>query len=415
MGRLDAAAVLLLLAFSGCAGQDDAADGRDVPRVSDPGELPEAPAGLELQGHLSENGTQGIWIDGHHLYLTGGVGLRIVDLADPQAPVTVASDVAGTRSRDVEVFDHANGRKYAVITAANESSVGLVDVTDPAAPIVVEESVLTERAGQTCGHTIAVVPGTAVVYVSYSLCHVDRNQPDRLATGPDMTIIDYEDPLAPTMLAYKFPPFVVATGGLPRAITSVSCHEITFNAGLERGYCGAITDTIIFDTSQPLAPTILQVIDYPLVNIHHSAWDARNGTLLILGDEFAGVLAPTPMCSRDADYPTAALWFFDISDLSKPTPVGYFEVDYDADLSGEDRRPEYCSTHLGDVHEDRDLMVMGWYVAGTVLIDFSDPAAPKELARHRADGRVSTWEARFYGSYVVSADARAGTELLRVV
>jgi hypothetical protein len=348
----------------------------------------------------------GEWVEDGIAYLSGPAGLRIVDVRDPANPVVLAEDVPDTDSRDVDLIHHPNGRLYAVLADSQESYMKLVDVTDPSSPQLVGTT-------RTCVHTVAVVPGTAVVYGSWSLCHVDV--PGQPLDG-DVEIIDFTDPMNPVSKLYVFPP-VAMVGGVPRPVSATSCHEMTFNAELKRAYCAGITDTLVWDISDPLDPVIISVIDDPLVNIHHSVWDARNGTLLIIGDEFAGVLAPTPTCSDEAELPTSGLAFYDMTDLSMPRRVGYYNIPYDAvAASAEAGAPQYCSTHLGDVIEGADLIVMGWYTAGIVMVDFSEPSDAKTVATWRAEGQpTSVWEARYHDGHVFVADAQHGLDILALV
>ncbi len=398
--------VLVALVLSGCAGSGDGgeATGTEAPSPAAPPPVPESVSSMDFVLQANANATLGFWVDGTTAYLSGPEGLRILDLTDAEAPVLLAENVENTTgTRDVEAFHHPNGRTYAAMSHGG-SHVSLTDVTDPRAPSwVVDVPVPT--------HTVAVVPGTAVVYNSRS---ISTHVPGAGETG-QVDIIDFTDPEHPTVKVFVFPAVVVTVGGTPRPVLSTTCHEMSFNAELKRAYCAGVTDTTIWDTTDPLDPVILQVIDYPLVNIHHSVYDARNGTLLVLGDEFVGVLAPTPMCSDTVPYPTSAVWFFDISDLATPVPVGYYQIQYDAiAASAEAGSPVYCSTHLGDVADGRDLLTLGWYSAGTVLIDFSDPANPFAVDHYRADGPTSTWEARFLGNHVLTGDTVRGMDVLRL-
>lgn len=393
------ALLLALAAVAGCLAPSTSTNTTST--TTAPPAVPEEPTSLQFLSRGNESAAQGIWVEDNLAYLSGPAGLRVVDIQDPLAPVLVAKDVPDTASRDVALMHHPNGRLYAVLAAG---VVKLVDVTDLATAGVVSQGTL-------CTHNIAVVPNSTVVYSSWSLCQA--TVPDMVTSG-DLEIIDFADPLNPVSMYYAFPPVAMTVGGTPRPVTATSCHDVTFNAALKRAYCAGVTDTLIWDVSDPLHPTILQVVDWPGTNIHHAAWDARNGTILILGDEFAGVAAPSPPCSSTFRDPTSALWFFDISDLANPTPMGYFQIEYDQISPENPGTWPYCSTHFGDVLQDRDLLVMGWYAAGVVLVDFSDPANAKQVAAYHPEGATNTWEARFYGDLVLTGDTIRGMDILRV-
>jgi len=361
--------------------------------------------GLQLAASVRSNGTLGEWIEGGLAYLSSGAdGLSIVDIHDPDHPVVLAHDIEGSASRDVDLIHHPNGHLYALLADSSEQNTKLYDVTDPHNVTFVVKTAL-------CDHTIAVVPNSTVVYASWSLCQASHTS--QMEQG-DVEILDFKDPAHPVSKLFAFPPVAMTVGG-PKAITATSCHEMTFNAELHRAYCAAISDTQIWDDSDPLNPKITVVIDDPLVNIHHSVWDADNGTTLILGDEVAGAEAPAPTCSDKAELPTSALAFYDIKDLASPKRVGYYNIPYDSLGASESGRPKVCTTHLGDVLDGTDLIVMGWYSAGVVMVDFKDPANAKTVATWHAPGDSSVWETRYWDGHVFCSDEVRGLDILQVV
>ena len=352
------------------------------------------------------NSTLGEWVENGLVYLSSASdGLRIVDVHDPANPVVLAKDIPQSSSRDVDLIHHPNGHLYAILADSAEQQMKLFDVTNPANVSFVVKTT-------TCDHTVAVVPGTTVVYGSWSLCQASH--PQQMEQG-DVEILDFKDPAHPVSKIMAFPPVAMTAAG-PKPITATSCHEMTFNAALHRAYCAAITDTQIWDDTDPLNPTITVVIDDPFVNVHHSVWDADNGTTLIIGDEFAGAEPPTPMCTDKAELPTSALAFYDIKDLANPTRVGYYNIPYDAiGGSADAKRLQYCSTHLGDVIDGTDLIVMGWYSAGTVIVDFKDPTHATTVTTWRAPGDSSVWETRYMDGHVYASDEIRGLDILKLV
>jgi hypothetical protein len=412
--------------MAGCLGGGEPAvsETQPEPGVGADAALPDPVTGMEWLLLGDEDAAMGIYDLGDFVYLSGTAGLRIYDLSDPTAPDFVGGPVEGTQvSEDVEAFVHPkDNQTYAVIsqgrgtgayaTGNGAPAVTLINVTDPREPEIVARVTDIGEA-----HNIAVVPGTAIVYVSHSTNDGGLGQwtPSSPSAGK-IDIIDFTDPLHPTVRIKEFP--LVSTEGATTSVVAPSCHDVTFNQELQRGYCSAITQTIIWDTSDPLEPREMHVITWPFNTIHHGAWDAMNGTILIMGDEHASIFAGTgPICSPDQDYPTAGLWFFDITDVSDPQPLDYFTVKWDA-MSG--ASPAYCSVHFGEVIHERDLFVTGWYAAGTVLVDFSDPADVKQVAQfhaptHAEASSTGTWEAREINGHVVTGDTARGMDVLRLV
>ncbi len=398
MRSLLLALALVATPLAGCLG-DSEIQPIEAPDPT-PFELPEVVSGMEFALRAVDSSAAGIWLHENRAYLSGPSGLRILDVTDPVNPVMLAEDIPETASRDVDIMEHPNGRLYAVLSAGG---VALVDVTNPAEAEIVSEASVGS-------HNMAVVPNSTVVYNSRS---ISAHVPGAGETG-QIDIVDFADPVNPVVTVFAFPAVILDPSGVPRTVQSMTCHDITFNAELARAYCAGVTDTTIWDISDPLQPEIIQVIDWPGTNIHHAVWDAHGGDLLILGDEFAGVAAPSPPCSATVSDPTSALWFFDISDLATPTPVGYFQVEWEQLESDTGETPHYCSTHFGTLVEDRDLLVMGWYSAGTVLIDFSDPANAKQVAHYRGNG-ANTWESRYYNGHIFTGDTGRGMDILKLI
>ena len=407
-----AVATFVALAMAGCIDEEPTTTTDDQPVEPQPEmnltALPDTITGFQYVGLGHEIGVSGLWLHDNKAYLSGSPGLRIIDISDPANPVTLSNetgDVAGTR--DVDILEHPDGRTYALL-AHGGARISLVDVSDPSFPVLVTT---VEHIGS--AHNLAVVPNTTIVYNSISINTNLGPAAGQVGAVGKIDIIDFADAENPVVKEFWFPAVVQTPMGVPKVVASTTCHDITFHEGRQLGYCAGVTDTQIWDISDPWNPVIIQVIDWPLVNIHHAVWATQDGNMLILGDEIAGVAAPVPGCGHDM--PTSALWFIDVTNIEVPTPVGYYQVSHSAvGASAEAGFPQYCSTHFGTLIEDRPLLTMGHYTAGTSLVDFSDPANPREVDLYTAPG-TNTWEARYYNGHVYTGDTGRGMEILRIV
>ncbi len=429
-GRLLLALVLVMTAFAGCtdAGGDgmvgeEGAEGTDTASttVDDShqnggprGYLPETISGLEYVTTAVDTNARGIWVNDDVVYASGTPGLRIIDVTDPANPVVLASDVPDTDgggSRDVDFMKHPNGRDYVTMS---RNGIVLVDVTEPT-----EAAVVSQAASSS--HNMAVVPGTTLVYNSLSIYAGNPNEDGRPeGTVGKIDIVDFADPANPVVAEFWFPATIMTPGGVPKDVEATTCHDITFTMENNRAYCAGVSETHIWDISDPANPVIIQVVKWAGNQIHHGAWGASDGNILIIGDEFAG--AGGGVCTTSQD-PYASLWFFDISDIETPTPLGYHRVDYnsipdivtDEDFQDDPRENALCTTHFGTLVEDRDLFVLGWYVGGVTLVDFSDPSNPVQLGHYKSEESTSVWDARYYKGHVYTGDSRLGVEVLKVI
>lgn len=417
-------ALMAMALFAGCIS--------DTPTAKDPGSgedvglpaytLPETITGMEPVQQLEftlADGTvvdrvsaTGIWFHDNILYTSGRPGMGIVDITDPEAPVAIAMLDEETVSRDVDIMEHPNGYLYAVLAGTHDEHGGvvLVNVTDP-------ENAEVVSVAKVGIHNIAVVPGTALVYNSRSV----YREADVATEGGLVDIIDFTDPANPVIDAFRFGHSVTTVDGKVKTPKAPACHDISVYVDVGRAYCAGVTETQVWDISDPAKPVILQIVDNPGTNIHHAAYAARNHSILIIGDELGGA-AFAPGCTI-SDQPYGGVWFVDISDLAMPMPLGWWapkeaheepvwvRPPSDPTKPGIPAGASTCTAHFGNLIEDRDLLVMGFYTAGVFIIDFSDATDPVEVANYRPGGNV--WEGRYHRGFIYTGDGARGVDILR--
>ncbi len=385
-------AILIVLpaALAGClgdAGEEGQASLEDTREANATASwakpLPETITGLEHLTRLDAvESAGGLHLEGDLAYVSGqNTGFYVVDVSTPRQPEILGS-VKDQFTRDVDLLDYPN--RTVAVTAASGTGMVFIDVTEPTQP-----EVLATVLGGTGGnvHNVAVVPGTHLVYNSRSL------------DTPGVDIVDASDPETPE---------VVTTFG------TLTCHDVTFHMPDDRAFCPGVRETQIWDVSDPEAPEVVSRVYNPAIQIHHWATTARNGSLLIIGDEFAGstdaaagclAATETPATEGTVSDPVGAVWFYDISDEATPVPLGYVAPPLPAD----NVPPTPCTAHFGEVLPDRDVMVIGWRAAGTYLVDFSDPSAPALVDHVTPTG--DNWEAVHHNGYVFTGDTQRGMDV----
>ncbi len=379
-----------LVLLAGCL--QEAPDGGDENAGSDTDAatdwhraLPESITGLD---HVSQvDGVEeaaGIATYKDHLYVAGlGTGFYILNVTTPEDPALVGH-LVDQWSRGVDLVHYDDGTIVAAL-AAGGSGMAFYNVTDPTEPVHLE----TVLEGDVAVHNVYTLPGTQYVYNSRSL------------DVPGVDIVDASDPED------------IHVAAVVRGETT--CHDIRFYPEGDRGYCAAVEQTQVWDMADPLDPQLVQAIVNPAIQIHHWAMPVHNGTLLVIGDEFAGSTGAAAGCfaaSEGPDVvgtvsdPVGAVWFYDLSDESAPVPLGFLAPELPVD----NVPPAPCTAHFGEQVGDRDLMVVGWRTAGTVLVDFSDPMAASIVDVVPTDGDV--WEARYLGGWVFTGDTGRGSDVL---
>jgi hypothetical protein len=382
------------LALAGCVTPADDATTQSTPDTPDePADdswgkpLPDEIQGLETvtTAEAVENG-RGVVAHGDHVYASGGQGFHVVDVSTPDDP-KVVGELPELGSRDVDLI-HYQGNRTVAVLATQSNGMKFVDVTTPEDP-----ELLASVLEGVSVHNLAVVPGTSTVYNSRSL-----------SVGPDqgVDVVDASDPANPEVVRF--------------ADNVLTCHDVDFRVSDDRAYCAGVTATEIWDISDPEQPEVVSTIANPAISIHHWATPAQDGDLLVIGDEFAGAAAygcgaraETPGPGGDASDPVGSVWFYDISNEDAPQPLSWLSVDAPTDNWDNDPGTA-CTAHFGELVPDRDKLVVGWYIAGTYIVDFSDPTAPQVVDRWRDQSDV--WDARVHNGYVFTGDSNRGVDIL---
>jgi hypothetical protein len=362
------------------AGGDGAAT---LPNLVD---VPAKIAKLKHAGQVTFGGGNDLVFRDHYVYESSGSGTHVIDVADPRNPKEVGT--APCLGHDISVVDTPKGRILAVSYQGADDKcpkpvagggLRLINVTDPTNPVVLSQVALMQGS-----HTATPWGDSGLIFNSA----YDLTNPEAVHRSQ---IVNVSDPEAPKVVGeFPFPP----------DSTSPGCHDILMEPQYQRAVCAAITETMIWDMKDPMHPKILSTIRNPALNIHHSAASARNGTLLILGDEYGGAI--TPACHPVGMTPTGAIWFYDVKDPASPKMLGYLPPP-----AGPAKT--LCTAHNFNVIDDNH-MVSAFYQGGTRLIDFTDPASPVALDQ-QAPSDGTAWAAYYYRGAVFTGDTQRGLDV----
>lgn len=398
--RMRALAVVLAFAVSivGCVQLPDADIDQDAGRTDATAlllPLPDAITGLEPVANVEFGGGNDLAFHENLVFVaTHNNGMHVIDITDATAPQEIA--VVECNGKDIDVRE-IGARLIVTISsqsddqcpdAAAKGGIRLVDVTNASAPVVLGQVPLKYGS-----HTHTPYGNTGLIYNSaYNLAS------DPLASPLDhhrSEIVNISDPADPKVDGEFL---------FPATSTSIGCHDILAEPELNRAICGAISETMIWDTTDPWNPKVVSTITNPGISIHHSAATTRGGDLLAIGDEYAGVLAPA--CNPSGQGPTGAIWFYDISDPASPRELGF--VPPPAGEPG-----TVCTAHNFNWIDD-NFLVSGFYSAGTLLIDATDPANPR-VASQQKQSPTSSWASYYYRGAVFSGDGARGLDIYKLV
>ncbi|MDQ3962794.1 MAG: hypothetical protein M3277_02625 [Actinomycetota bacterium] len=189
------------------------------------------------------------------------------------------------------------------------------------------------------------------------------------------------------------------------------CHDATFDPARKLAFAACLTESQVWDISDPTAPEIISRIRNPFV-VHHSSALTWDGKIAVIGDEFAGAAAGAGCAPGSSDSPIGAMWFYDITDPAAPVNVGHFGPPRTAfPNSAEEASRHACTNHNFTVLPMKDpkkyIVSTSWYAAGISLIDFSDPGNAEEIAYYVPEyegQQPDTWAAYYYNGFIYTND-----------
>ncbi len=341
--------------------------------------------------------------------ITGGTarGMQVVDISIPTAPKVIGtSDDSPVRDADTILYPDGT---LIVISSAGSSTITATNITDPTAPAILSTF---ETAGS--NHNIAVVPGSPIVYNS------------------NQDIVDYSDPENPVQVGN------FNEGG--------GCHDIAFyinqTANKTWALCAGYAETEIWDIQNATSPELIVKIPFTASNglpvvgdrvpntvagqtlpripgtLSHLAIVNHDATVLIMGDETGGGAAN----GCDVYYegpdgevisgPAGNLYFYDITDPENPVLHGHVSPSFTAaDLPDPaNGGTGSCTAHFGEVIEDTNTLVMSYYTAGLLLIDFNDLDNPRIVDTWDAGGDI--WDVQFHQGYLYTGDMTRGMDVV---
>jgi hypothetical protein len=354
----------------------------------------------------------------------GPGGFQVLDIANPAKPTPLGLfDCPGTQA-DVSIYKDlvivsvdsprgaadADGKEVkptdcgaqGASQAETESGTSweglrIVSIADPMHPKQIG-TVETD-----CGsHTHTIIPDPAhnrlIVYVlSYPL---GAPLPDcNVLTHRKISIV--EVPLSAPSTAK-----VIGTADVS---PTIGCHDVTVFLPRKIAGAGCISESQMWDISDPTKPKVIAHITNPNINIHHSSTFSWDGKTMVLGDELGGAEA-APGCEQNQSG-FGGLWFYDVTDPANPVEKGNFTLPQQVDSA-------LCTAHLFNVlplRSARNILVSSWYEGGTTMVDFTDPAKPKQLAYYIPkdpagkieNGQANMWTAYWYNGHAYANNLSA--------
>jgi hypothetical protein len=382
-------------------------------------------------------------------------GFQVWDVANPAAPVLKSSFVCGGGQGDVSVHgnllfmsvEETRGRidcgsqgAAGMVNAERFRGVRIFDITNLEKPIQVA-AVQTCRGSHThtlvpdlkdASHIYVYVSGTSMVRSPEELAGCSARMPADDPNTSFFRIEVIEVPLArPQDAKVVNTPRVFAdraTGalnglwaggnhgeGTQRTARTDQCHDITAypEIGLAAGACSG--NGILLDISDPANPTRVAEVTDENFAYWHSATFNNSGSTVLFTDEWGGGTAPR---CRATDKPTWGANAIYTRNGNALTFASHYK------LPAVQTSQENCVAHNGSLVPvpGRDIKVQSWYQGGVSVFDFTDAAAPKEIAffdRGPVSDSVLTlggqWSTYWYNGRIYGSEIARGIDVLELM
>ena len=363
----------------------------------DPGSFGIAASDLELHGNYAFIGSY-------------GEGVVIVDISDPRNPKRVGKFDCPGGQNDIQLSPDGRFLALAIETTSNkchpkDEGTAILDVSNPASPVEVA------FIGQD-----KLVDGSHNNTLDWPYLYVDQYT----NTYSKLEIFDLSTPSAPKKI-----------GGIDYGGQD-SHHDLTVDHrpdGKSFAYAASINFTDVIDVTNPRNPVLRERIRDPAVSISHQAEPNYDRSLLLVTDEFGGGAAG-PGCGGNpaATVPGTEAVPPQVKDPASIGALHMYSLSPDGTIAGENglqkagifnipAQPQEdpqkgCTIHVFSQAPDQNRLVTAWYGRGTRVVDFTNPASPKELASF-IPTNGDTWSAKPHNGYIYSGDIVRGLDVFR--
>ena len=376
-------------------------------------------------------------VEGDRLYVGAyGLGMRIFDISDPEAPALIGAYLPGKRADavpDAAVFD---GRQIAVLNGTNRLSVStsdstnpntnkteFLDVTDPARP-----RLLWEFNGTTHGeaHNGDIVDarrlwlpsggsgtnGLRIYDITPVLASPAAAPRSLLAAGTANGVNPVElwkasphyrgDPATEPAFTHTHDITVYVDRPVTQPDGSVARRDIALLAegGAYANNAGNTGSLFIIDITDPRNPIVLNrwrhtsgAGHHPIRYYHEAQFLAGDPSVILVADEdlhngcgqAGGITAIRVGASLTGEPTELSEWFIP---AGTPAPV--------------------CSVHV--FSSEGSLVFLGSYNAGLQVVDYSDPTRPAQAGSYIAPG-TTAWGALYHRGYIYVGDVARGLDV----
>jgi hypothetical protein len=198
-----------------------------------------------------------------------------------------------------------------------------------------------------------------------------------------------------------------------RIFNITACHDIAAFIGRGRAVGSCWREAIIWDIADPFSPVYLRRIRSDDVDtLFHSVTFSWDGKVIALEDEAGGGGENRCKLEDGETDPQGSIYFYSLS----ARRLGTFKIPREA--------TGICTAHNYNtipLNNGRRVLVSAWYSGGTSVVDYTNPAKPRELGYYVLNSPVNgvgpdvqgvSWSSYWYNGWVYDNDIPRGLEVL---
>jgi hypothetical protein len=362
-------------------------------------------------------------------YTQGMVIVNIASCNDPSRPDLCKPVVQGVYpcsggQFDVQLSPDANVAVVAHESASadkhchpGEEGFAVIDTSDKSNPREIAFVSDENPDGSSSG---VVEDGSHNTTLDWPYLYIDQYQPTY--DGGKAEIFSLENPSNPVLVGeIDFPPQNGQTG----FHDSFPDHRPDGKTLL---YGASIQKSDVVDITDPTNPQELQTFLDPQVGISHGAETNHNRELLIVTDEYGGGSGvgacggnpdpEIPLPPNFVNQGVGAVHFYNLNEDGTVASggaagkAGIFNIQLQPNEPDQVANEAGCTSHVFWQAADQNRMTIAWYGRGTRIVEFEDPANPKQLGFFVPEGG-DTWSAKAHCGYIFTGDILRGMDVLR--
>ena len=355
---------------------------------------------MKLIGNVEVEGTTELELAGDHAFLAADAGLTLVNIKDPRAPFIEAVAECAAGYGDVDVNPTATVAALGTDSGnpdcvdGNESGTVLFDISDKKAP---------KFAGfvpVSVGSHTQTLDGRGFLYIN----NYDPNY--RI-----IEIYDVSDPRNPRKVSQV-------------DMNGTAAHDSYVDHrpdGKSLLYSASVSSHDVVDVTDPAKPLFLQKVRDNQVSISHQSEPNFKRDVIVVTDEYGGGAA-SGVCGKSPTADPTGLGGGYVTGAQSVGAVHFYKAAADGtySLNGAEKLGTFnippsvqeggCTSHVYWQAPDQNRMTIAWYLRGSHIVDFSDPAASKELGWFIPEG-ANTWGTKPHRGYVFASDMARGLDV----